>query len=355
MGCFPPSYEGIPQRIALTAVLLVAMAWVGGCRGNAYRDAYNEKMAGEIRLLEDQLYKADYENKTLRNQLRRARDQQPSSPPDAASGPQDRSQTGAGPQDRSPAGSPDPSGSDGSSDRFDARLLPPPSGIPREDDDRAVDQRRIEVPGETPPKGDGDSDLVPPRLDDLEMPEIELGTPSPPQSSTGTPELPPNQIPKTDAQRQLEESVLPPPQPAALAIHPGFSGAHQFDDESSSQGIYLVLHFVDEQGRTLDMRGTEIDADLTVTIIDPASDREAPEIGQWEYSAEQVAELRRSSPFDSLHVAIPWPEESAPVGEQVTAVVRLANGAERLEGEAEVLLQNPASVAGWRKAPRLRE
>jgi len=335
----------MPQRIALTAVLLLAVVWSGGCRGNAYRDAYNEKMAGEIRLLEDQLYEADYENKILRDQLRRSRSGQPQGQPDSASGPRERSSGDA-------SGTTD---GDDSPDRFDARLLPPPSGIPREDDDRSVDERRIEVPGGTSPEGDGDSELVPPRLDDLEMPEIELGTPSPPQSSRARPELPPNQIPKTDAQRQLEEAVLPPPQPTALAIHPGFSGAHQFDDEDSSAGIYLVLHFVDEQGRTLDMRGAAIDAGLTVRIVAPSSDREDAEIGRWEYSPAEVAELRRSSPFDSLHVAIPWPPGAAPAGDTVTAVVQLTNGAEALEGEAEVLLQDPASVAGWRKAPRLRK
>ncbi len=43
-----------------------------GCRGAAYRDVYTQKMAGEIRNLEDQLYQADYENQVLNDRLSRA-------------------------------------------------------------------------------------------------------------------------------------------------------------------------------------------------------------------------------------------------------------------------------------------
>ncbi len=38
----------------------------------AYRDVYTQKMAGEIRNLEDQLYQADYENQVLNDRLSRA-------------------------------------------------------------------------------------------------------------------------------------------------------------------------------------------------------------------------------------------------------------------------------------------
>ncbi|WP_233215760.1 hypothetical protein [Rhodopirellula bahusiensis] len=44
-----------------------------GCRGRAKREVYSQKMAREIRLLEDQLYEADYENRVLIEKLRRAK------------------------------------------------------------------------------------------------------------------------------------------------------------------------------------------------------------------------------------------------------------------------------------------
>ncbi|MCA9138772.1 MAG: hypothetical protein KDB00_18500, partial [Planctomycetales bacterium] len=46
---------------------------VAGCRGRAHEDLYRAKMANEIRVLEDQLYDADYQNRVLRDELDRIR------------------------------------------------------------------------------------------------------------------------------------------------------------------------------------------------------------------------------------------------------------------------------------------
>lgn len=318
------------------------VACAGGCRGNAQRDLYTEKMAGEIRVLEDQLYAADYENKVLREKLRRDtdtdgdRDVRPK-PADAATDRDVELPSGLG-RDAPPA---------------DTRLLPPPTGTPRADDDESMDDRRINVPGNNKRDDDRDSGLVPPDESDLEMPEIETGSPAPPLSSTGEPELPPNRIPKTDAQAQLEESLLPPPEPVGLAIHPGLSGSHKFDDEESSTGVYLVIHFVDEDGKPIDMSDTEIDAELSIIILDPTPDIEDPRLGRWDFTAEEIKPFRRDAPTDSIHVALPW-VDNQPSGDEVTAFVRLSNGDQQLEGEANVLLQRPESIAGWKKALRSR-
>ena len=45
-----------------------------GCRGRAHEDLYRAKMANEIRVREDQLYDADYQNRILRDELNRARE-----------------------------------------------------------------------------------------------------------------------------------------------------------------------------------------------------------------------------------------------------------------------------------------
>lgn len=327
----------------LAAVVLMIFACAGGCRGNAQRDLYADKMAGEIRVLEDQLYAADYENKTLREKLRRARnangvDDPPPKSADTQSDRDDRDfPSGLGGEDASP----------------DTRLLPPPAGTPRGDDDESIDDRRIDVPGKNGRSDDSDSGLVPPDESDLEMPEIEIGSPAPPLSSTGEPELPPNRIPKTDAQQQLEESFLPPPKPAGLALHPGFSGSHKFDDEESSRGVYLVIHFVDDEGKPLDMSDTEIDAELSIIILDPAPDVEDPRLGRWDFSAEQIEPLRRDAPTDSIHIALPW-ADNEPAGDEVTAFLRLSNGDQHLEGEANIHLRRPEGVAGWKKTHRTR-
>lgn len=50
------------------SVLVVSL----GCNGRGHRDVYQQKMAQEIRVLEDQLYEADYENRILMDKLHRA-------------------------------------------------------------------------------------------------------------------------------------------------------------------------------------------------------------------------------------------------------------------------------------------
>ena len=47
--------------------------WMSGCRSRATRDLYTQKMASEIRVLEDQLYEADYQNRILRDKLEQER------------------------------------------------------------------------------------------------------------------------------------------------------------------------------------------------------------------------------------------------------------------------------------------
>ena len=42
---------------------------IAGCRSRAHNDLYQDKMASEIRVLEDQLYDADYQNRVLRDKV----------------------------------------------------------------------------------------------------------------------------------------------------------------------------------------------------------------------------------------------------------------------------------------------
>ncbi len=44
-----------------------------GCNSGAYRDVFQQKTAREIRILEDQLYEADYHNRVLSDQLEQCR------------------------------------------------------------------------------------------------------------------------------------------------------------------------------------------------------------------------------------------------------------------------------------------
>lgn len=53
-----------------------------GCRGRAQEDLYRQTLQREVRLLEDQLYEADYENRILIDKLRREHNRPPGCDPD---------------------------------------------------------------------------------------------------------------------------------------------------------------------------------------------------------------------------------------------------------------------------------
>ncbi|MEM9828920.1 MAG: hypothetical protein AAF958_20200 [Planctomycetota bacterium] len=67
-----------------TLVFACAVLTLVGCTTPAQRDVYQRKLANEVRVLEDQLYEADYENRVLREKLDRCQNSRrsSSSPPD---------------------------------------------------------------------------------------------------------------------------------------------------------------------------------------------------------------------------------------------------------------------------------
>lgn len=327
-----------------TAILITVL--LAGCRSDPHRDLYEDQMASEIRVLEDQLYEADYENKVLRNRLSRS---------EAKSSHSSKQHPSADPQsdwgiaDVLPKTRKKSSRSDESAEDLGATLLTPPGGLPDQTDRDEINDRRIETPGRRNEEMPGPSSgLEPPSLDSLDFPDVDLGEPIPPPGPDAPPEPPMGQIPLP--------SLNPPelPEPVALSINPVFSGGHNFDSDPEVDGVYLVIQFVDDDGKVLDLSDMDIDADLSVVLLDSEAegDDQAAQIGRWEFSAEEVAAMRRSSVQDGIHVAIRW-DEKHPSGDQIAAFVRLANGDVKLEGESRLSLVGKGQIAGW--APRGKE
>lgn len=354
--------------------LLGCLVLAAGCRSNAYRDVYTDKMAAEIRALEDQLYAADYENQVLHQKLQRARAADLADPAEAEDGAQLPAGAGRPPRPSADDQLPTPSRgdrrptmpADPGDDPLDLdfpeidpgqprdETAVPPTGLPGRDDPREVQDRRIELPGADlgmPRVGRDETQLVPPGSDDFSVPPIEPGDVVPPPGAQAPPELPPGQIP-------MPEALLPvePPLPTALAINPIYSGGHNFDADAMIDGVYLVVQFVDQHGTALDMGDMDIDAQLIVVLLDPESESEDPRLGRWEFTAAEVAKLRHTSPVDGLHVPLRW-DDRKPAGQQVAAFVRLVNGAAKLQGERVLPLGGASAVADWtpRAAERLRE
>ncbi len=298
-----------------------------GCRGRAKDDLYRQKLTSEIRVLEDQLYEADYENRILADKLARAeqrlrqaddvgspryREDSDDDRTDGIRGEPERQQPGRVPR-REPGGGDDP----GRGDDFDLNLddieIDPGTG---------ADLGTGPAPGGRMPAPGGPE---PPGADDLRIPPIEPGEVVPPPGPGSEPEGPPGQIELNDAMRFLgrtdaAESASPPP--TEIRVHPTLSGPYRFEEEDEADGMMLVLTAVGEQGSVADLSGFEIDAEMTVVALDPTRDPAEARVGRWEFDAERVRSLVRHDPVSGIHLPLQW-QDDRPDGDEVIVHVRL--------------------------------
>jgi hypothetical protein len=328
-----PSDDAPGIRFALAiGVAGIALIALGGCRGAAHREVFQQKMAGRIRILEDQLNEADYQNQILADQLARSRNQvvipentrgqasaaaklRPSRPPRPSAGPT-----------RPGAGSPTPSPA------LPARPLADSPADGGNGDDAPDDDSF--VPPQVP---------IPPGLEDLDFPDVDLGEPVPPAGAQAVPELPPGQIElPAPVQRSshVEPSVL-----ASLRINQSMSGGYRFDDADEKTGMHLAVEPIDERGQMVSLLDCDTAGTLSVVLLDPTLDPSDARIGRWDFDAEETRSMARSGPGKTLHVYIPW-QDKTPAGKQVIAHVRYTAGEAQMQAQAE-LKTAESEVATW--------
>ncbi|XZE55694.1 hypothetical protein SH139x_001717 [Planctomycetaceae bacterium SH139] len=296
------SAVGYSSRVALrpaSILLLAPLLWLAGCRSQAHQDVYNEKLIAQVRSLEDQLNAADYEIRVLHQQLERQRQatEQDANRSDFPSRDSDK------PSPRRAAPPREPAADDNVLDDLDIDLGSPSDLAPG--DFRPGDVQ----PGDLPP-----IQPLPPREQDITPPPIEFGAPQPPLLQGEDVELPPGQIETPDSAR-----LLLPPQPAIAVtteIHPGLSGTHHHDSDSTVDGMYLVLTISDEQGKPM-----SISPSLAVVMLDPTRQGEEARLGRWDLTADQIAEQFRSSPLPSIQLPLLW-QGKQPGGDEVAVFVR---------------------------------
>lgn len=327
-GCFSNQHRGrqwtpwlILRPNALPLFLLLLTMVTAGCRSRAYQQVYNDKMAGEIRRLEDSLYAAEYENEVLQQQLERQ--QQRFETPkqrEGNFGRNERQKSGESLRD-------DESGV-GSGNRF-GDSLPPAKPLPdRRDnfDDPLGDDLDIDL-GDPPDGGTlmpppslnlrtpPPINPVPPRESDLIPPAIDLGEPLPPGSNNGTVPKPPGQIEMPGEVRQLFPGS--PLIASAVEVHLGLSGVHHADNDASADGVYLVVSVKDPDGNPF-----ESDKPISIVLLDPARSGEDARLGRWDLSIEQVREKYKTSPLNSYHIPLNWIDKK-PLGTDVAVFVRV--------------------------------
>jgi len=340
-------------RIACALTLALVLAGLSGCRGKAYRDVYQQKMIGEIRNLEDQLYEADYQNRILVDELARARSQvvvpeaKPSRPPSQPRT-QPRTQPGldaplrdAGQRDDDSSLTPvpldsqrgDPQRSEPTlparpiPDQSPAELTPPPISRPQTSRNQNFEPPMIAIP---PGK-------------DIEMPDVDLGEPVPPSGINAVPELPAGQIKLPDSTRRNVR--VEPAMPVAIRVNPATSGGYRFDDAKEKTGMHLAIEAIDEAGNLVRLEDFDVAGQLSVVLLDPSRTADDARLGRWDFDADELKRMIRSGPGSAIHVYIAW-QDKMPSGKQVIAHVKLSQDETQMQAQAE-LKTAEVEVAQW--------
>ena len=382
-----------------------------GCRGRAHDDMYRAKMASEIRVLEDQLYDADYQNRVLRDELERSRshgapagsspkrvprerilnqsppqdpdDARPAPPGDyeildlnAPSMPEPDPRSTPDPTEQPESGTPTPAPTAGSGLPLPPAIEETPAPAtpiaPADETPKTPDspQPLVDPPLVAPPKeglgmpteaipapkpreSEGPilelpppAELIPPGEGELMDDQIIPGPPLPPDED---PESPPGKVKNpADAKTMGFEppTAAPLPIPDRLELHDGLSGGHQFDQDADVDGLFLIVTVVDDKGRALSLENFDVDADLTVVVMDPNDDSEDARIGRWDFNPEQVRDMVRQAPIDGIHIPIAW-QDRVPEGNDVMVHIRMAAAEEEMRCQGRVRLEQSVASANW--------
>jgi hypothetical protein len=345
---------------------------------------YEAKMAHEIRVLEDQLYEADYHNRVLIDKLERIKLKSEAAPrarsKDAAgyepvpvpssSGRSDESRSA---RDGRPGDAQAEDGQPGDEQAQPADLIPPElpdiegmEGLGEiVDEGQPADASELNVPSVSDPftddnLGEIDRDAQS-RPKDQSDPEELLpapGGPEPPgkRDTEVPPELPGEILPPSMLDGEPEEK--PPGQillpdsvqnghgvPDQLRLHPSLSGGSLSDGKI--ENMLVVITVQDKLGRPLDLAEYDVDGELSIVIFEADQDEsEEGRLGRWDFAADQVADLIRSDPISGLHVPISW-QGRQPDGEEVVVHVRLRAAEDEMRCRGRIEVDRGNAVAEW--------
>jgi len=327
----------VGSRCVLACCFMLGLAASSGCRGKAYRDVYQQKMIGEIRNLEDQLYEADYQNKILVDELARTRSQivVPDTRRSRSPGQNGATTPRPGTSPSTSSATPVPLDPQRPQPILPARPIPPSS-----DDLTPPPASR---PG-TPQNRSFEPPLVPiPPGAEMEFPDVDLGEPVPPAGINAMPELPPGRIELPDATRRNVR--VQPAEPVAIRINPAMSGGHRFDDSDTKTGMHLAIEAIDERGDLVRLEDFDVAAQLSIVLLDPTLPTAEARLGRWDYDIGQIRKMIRPGQNSAIHVYIAW-NEKQPSGKQVIAHVKLTGDQTQMQAQADLNTAD-VNVAQW--------
>lgn len=310
----------------------------GGCRGAAYREVYQQKLIREVRTLEDRLNEAEYQNRVLLDELGRSRDQVRIPPNSRGVTPGGSTPRPLPESTRSP--SPNATGPDPGAAQPPRPILPA----------RPLDGQQPLRDPQSPPAADPafvpPTMPIPPGLETIEFPDVDLGEPVPPAGRDATIEPPPGQVPVPQLPAPVPApATLEIPEPVGIRIDPAMSGGHRDDEPEPRTGMQLLIQAIDQQGNPISLDQFDIEADLTVVLTDPSVDPSQSELGRWYFAANELHAMTRPGPRGGLQVYLTW-QDKRPQQSKVLAVVKLSAEEMELEAEAELSTIEP-EIADW--------
>ncbi len=110
--------------------------------------------------------------------------------------------------------------------------------------------------------------------------------------------------------------------------------------------MMIVLNVVDRLGMPVDLESFDIEADLSIVILDPDLEPSEARVGQWEFTTGQLATFIRSDPISGLHVPIEW-QEMQPGGEEMIVHVRLRSEDDEMRCEGRLKVVKQTAIAEW--------
>ncbi len=334
-----PVCTGKSRRLICSAIISLAFTAAPiGCSNRAHRDLYQQRLALESRVLEDQLYDADYENRRLRDQLeqyqRKVSEAKISTPsimkPHDYPGELGRRSTSPEASIHAPIADPAPNrpspihstrdlGEGLESDDFDLPMFD--DGVPLDPNELAVPEQpaqELPAPITSAPKKPATRQPapglpVPPGKRDTDVPPIIPGDILPPPRDSED-ARPPGQIllPNFSGSKAGV--------PEKLNIHPTLSTGHHTDGKLD--GAVIVIGAVDGDGRPVNISDFDIDAELSIVVLDPTRSGDEALVGRWDFNRRQVQTLVRDHPVSGFHVPVEWADD-APDGDGVIVHVRL--------------------------------
>ena len=378
----------------------LSFATLAGCRGTAQREVYDAQMAHEIRVLEDQLYEADYQNRVLIDKIESLKLKS------AAPFHQNDVQDSGGALRNRPS-IPTPVRPE-FQQTPNSNYLPSPSNDPVLDNIKDLDAiiddgqqeplmpappsiEKLELPA--PDSSPSNGKTLPSRSLPVTPDETETGSPEFPKDDNRLGFLPESSPYSTQIGRNepllaapggpeppgrnsliappvIHGEMLPPPgknpeplqppgqivfpsspevpTPEQLKLHSSLSGGTSHQGETDQ--MMLVVNVLDKNGRPLQLANYDVNADLSVVLFDGDTEQsDSTRLGRWDFNPQEVLSLIKDEPVSGFHIPIQL-DQLQPQQKVVQAHVRLRSEEDEMRCNGTIRVTRENAAALW--APR---